>query len=408
MKDKTMNENRRRFIKSSIAGLAGASLFPSLMKEKAFAAGSEKEIKFIYRTLGKTGIKVPIVSMGVMNTMNPKLVEAAYNAGIVHFDTAALYGQGRSEIMLGKFFKDKPRESFVLSTKINMPGIMMPGDLKNAKPEDFLTEFEKSMKRIGLDYIDILYLHGPSNREKTLFEPYLEAMKQIKKQGRAKYIGVSTHQGQPEVIRAAIEGKVHDVVLVAYNSTTYSNGGETKKAIAEGAKAGLGIIGMKTVAGVIGGGWGQPKKNPSEEEIASAIKWVLEDENVHTIIPGWQTFDHITSTMSVMNNLKMTSAERSHLDKISRQSSMYCLQCEECVPQCPAEHHIPTLMRSYMYAHGYKNMQMARTTLDSMNLKKIVCEDCETCTVKCARGFNVKEKILDIARLRDVPTDFLV
>ena len=61
-----------------------------------------------------------------------------------------------------------------------------------------------------------------------------------------------------------------------------------------------------------------------------------------------------------------------------------------------------------MYAYGYKNMQMARATLDSMNLKKIACEDCETCTVKCARGFNVKEKILDIARLRDVPESFLV
>ncbi len=65
-------------------------------------------------------------------------------------------------------------------------------------------------------------------------------------------------------------------------------------------------------------------------------------------------------------------------------------------------------MRSYMYAHGYKNMQMARITLDSMNIKKIACEDCDTCTVTCAKGFNVKEKIMDIARLRDIPTVFLV
>lgn len=406
MKEKTTNKSRRNFIKTSVTGLAGVSLIPAIMKETAFAKEVNND-KFIYRTLGKTGIKLPIVSMGVMNTQTPKLVEAAYNAGVKHFDTAALYQQGKNEAMLGKFFKDKPRDSFVLATKVPMPGIMFGALNKNAKPQDFLDEFDKSMKRLGLDYVDILYLHGPSSKEKALFEPYLEAMKQIKKEGRARFIGVSTHQNQPEVIRAAIEGKVHDVVLVAYNST-YANKDEIKKAISEGAKAGLGIIGMKTVAGVVGGGFGGPKKEPTDEEITSAIKWSLEDENVHTIIPGWQTFDQITSTMAVMNNLKMTMAERSQLDKISQQASLLCQHCETCMPQCPAEHHIPTLMRSYMYAYGYKNMQMARETLDSMNLSKIACEDCGTCTVKCASGFNVKEKILNIARLRDVPADFLV
>lgn len=399
------DRSRRKFLKNSVAGLAGASLFPAFMGANAHAE-VKNDTNFIYRTLGKTGIKLPIVSMGVMNTHNPKLVEAAYNAGVKHFDTAALYGRGNNETMLGKFFKDKPRESFVLATKINMPGIMMGALNNNAKPSDFLNEFEKSMKRIGLDYVDILYLHGPSSRDKVMFEPYLEAMKQIKKEGRTRFIGVSTHTNQPEVIRAAIEGKVHDVVLVAYNSS-YQNRDEIKKAIAEGAKAGLGIVGMKTVAGVVGGGFGGPPKNASEEEIASAIKWSLEDENVHTIIPGWQTFDHITSTLSVMNNIKMTAAERSGLEKLSCQAGMFCQQCEECVPQCPAGHDIPSFMRSYMYAHAYKNFEMARITLDSMNLSKIACDDCGTCEVKCARNFNVKEKILNIARLRDVPADFL-
>ena len=176
MKDKAMDKNRRSFIKSSIAGLAGASLLPSLMKENAYAGEAKKEANFIYRTLGKTGIKVPIVSMGVMNTMNPKLVEAAYNAGIKHFDTAALYGQGRSETMVGKFFKDKPRDSFVLATKINMPGIMFGNINKNAKSQDFIDAFEKSMKKLDMDYVDILYLHVEHDGQVTakyicLFSP---------------------------------------------------------------------------------------------------------------------------------------------------------------------------------------------------------------------------------------------
>lgn len=406
MSENSMDKNRRKFIKNSIAGLAGASIFPAIIRGNAYASEEKKEVNFIYRTLGKTGIKLPIVSMGVMNTMNPKLVEAAYNAGIKHFDTAGLYGQGKSEVMLGEFFKDKPRDSYVIATKVSMPGIMFGPLNENAKPQDFINEFDKGFKRLGLDYVDILYLHGPSARKTVLFEPYLEAMKQLKKEGRAKFIGVSTHQNQPEVIEAAIESNAYDVVLVAYNSS-YPNAAEIKKAIEKGAKAGLGIIGMKTVAGLVGG-FGPPKKTPTNEEITAAIKWALEDENVHTIIPGWQTFDHMTSTISVMNNLKLTSSERARLDEISRQASLFCHQCGTCVPQCKAGYNIPTIMRSYMYAHGYKNMQMARITLDSMNLGKIACEDCGTCTVKCTKNFNVKEKIMDIARLRDVPTDFLV
>ncbi len=403
MQENTMDKNRRRFLKISIAGLAGASLLPSCMKKMPV----DEKPNFVYRTLGKTGIKLPIVSMGVMNTMNPKLVEAAYNAGIKHFDTAALYGQGKSEGMLGEFFKDKPRDSFVLGTKVSMPGIMFGTLNKNAKPQDFINEFDKGIKRIGLDYVDILYLHGPGSRETTLFEPYLEAIKQVKKEGRARFIGISTHQNQHEVIRAAIESKAYDVALVAYNPT-YPNIDEIKKAIAEAAKAGLGIIGMKTVAGVVGGGFGGPPKKASEQEITAAIKWSLEDENVTTIIPGWQTFDQINSTIAVMGDLKMTVAERSLLNNIDKKAGLLCYQCEKCLPQCPAGQHIPTFMRSYMYAHGYKNMQIARITLDSMDIKKIACEDCDTCTVTCAKGFNVKEKIMDIARLRDVPTDFLV
>jgi predicted aldo/keto reductase-like oxidoreductase len=110
-------------------------------------------------------------------------------------------------------------------------------------------------------------------------------MKQLKKEGRVKFIGVSTHQNQAEVIRAAIESKAYDVVLAAYNST-YPNIDEIKKAIAEAAKAGVGIIGMKTVAGLVGGGFGGPPKKASEQEITAAIKWSLENENVTTIIPG--------------------------------------------------------------------------------------------------------------------------
>ena len=76
-------------------------------------------------------------------------------------------------------------------------------------------------------------------------------------------------------------------------------------------------------------------------------------------------------------------------------------QCKKGVP-------IPDMMRSYMYAYSYRNMTAARETLDMVDTKKLPCTDCKVCTVKCAVGFNVKDKILDIARIKDVPQEFLV
>ena len=60
----------------------------------------------IYRTLGKTGIKLPVVSMGVMRADNPNLVKAAYENGMTHFDTANGYQGGRNETMLGEIFRE--------------------------------------------------------------------------------------------------------------------------------------------------------------------------------------------------------------------------------------------------------------------------------------------------------------
>ena len=64
-------------------------------------------------------------------------------------------------------------------------------------------------------------------------------------------------------------------------------------------------------------------------------------------------------------------------------------------------------MRSYMYAYGYKNLSNARETLLSANLSNFPCTSCDICEVNCAMGFDIKDKISDIARLEGVPKDFL-
>jgi hypothetical protein len=119
--------NRRGFLKSGLMGVAGVVTLNS-----GIAAGSpsKKEKKIIYRTLGKTGLKIPVISMGVMSANNPSLVKAAIDKGITFFDTANSYQNGKNEEMLGEVFKDYPRDSFIIATKVEPNGV----DLKTGMP----------------------------------------------------------------------------------------------------------------------------------------------------------------------------------------------------------------------------------------------------------------------------------
>ena len=95
--------NRRNFLKSSLFGASGLLVSGSVNASTARAG-----TKMITRTLGKTGLELPILSMGVMRADTPNIVKAAYDSGIKLFDTAHGYQRGKNEEMLGEFFKDRP------------------------------------------------------------------------------------------------------------------------------------------------------------------------------------------------------------------------------------------------------------------------------------------------------------
>jgi len=402
------DSSRRRFIKKSAAGLAGAAVLPSVLSANQPSPSPEagKKRKMIYRFLGKTGLKLPIVSMGVMNADNPKLVRAALDEGIIHLDTAHVYQRGRNEEMVGKVVKEVPRDSFVVATKVvgNASDRKTGLYTKDTDPNVFVKDFETSLKRLGLEYVDILYLHSVKNRQATLFEPLMNALIKLKKQGKTKFIGVSTHRNEAEVLRAAADSKVYDVVLTAYNFKM-KNLDEMHKALDYAAKAGLGIIAMKTQAGVY---WDKERQHPIN--MKAALKWALQNPNIHTSIPGFINFDQMNLDLSVMEDLTLTAQEKADLklDKKLGLNGLYCQQCGKCLTQCENAGDIPSMMRCYMYAYGYKSPSLARETLDSIELPTAPCRDCTACSVNCTSGFDIKEKILDITRLKTVPKEFLV
>ncbi|MCK4943097.1 MAG: 4Fe-4S dicluster domain-containing protein, partial [Candidatus Aminicenantes bacterium] len=196
----------------------------------------------------------------------------------------------------------------------------------------------------------------------------------------------------------------YEVILTAYNFRQRNSLG-LKEAIANAARAGLGIVAMKTQAGVY---WDKLRTQPIN--MKAALKWALQNENIHTSIPGFTTFDQLETDISVMEDLTLTSEEKADLkiDQTLALTGLYCEQCEQCIPQCQKNLNIPTLMRSFMYAYGYKNLSLAKETLQPIDLNHIPCTECNSCKVKCKNGFDIKNKILDISRIKDIPNEFLI
>ncbi|MCR4396405.1 MAG: aldo/keto reductase [Candidatus Saccharicenans sp.] len=396
--------NRRDFLKVGLTGLVTTGAAGLLLaddkqkkqdskKQSGPASGPQppggRREGFIYRTLGRTGVVLPVVSMGVMNSDNPELVRAALDSGLVHLDTAHGYQRGRNEEIIGQVIKGRPRDSFFLATKVR-------------EGDRFLEMVDISLQRLGLDYVDILYLHNLSQRDNVLAEENLKVMEQVKKSGKARFIGLSTHANEPEVIRAAIEARIFDVVLTGYNfRKNYIK--DLDAAIAEATATGVGIIAMKTMAGAF---WDKQRTQPINTK--AALKWALNNPNITTAIPGMTTFDQLKSNLEVVKDLKLTPEELYDLKigETAGLAGLYCQGCQRCLPQCPKGLPIPEMMRAYMYAYGYKNLAAAHELVSSLNLPDNPCAGCSSCSVNCAFRFDVRERLVDINRLKSVPTEF--
>jgi uncharacterized protein len=391
---------RRDFMKSTLAGFGGLFFLPQIdMKQELIVVEAKgKEKKFVYRTLGKTGIKVPVISMGVMNTDNPNLVRVALDSGMVLLDTAQVYQRGQNEGMIGEVLKGRPRDSYVIATKARLPNNQTTGlYTEEATEEAFLKKVDDSLKNLGLEYVDIYYHHNVWKRESALYEPILKALEKVKKAGKARFVGITTHMNEPEVIQAAVDSKFYDVILTSYNFQQ-KHRAEMRSSIARAAQAGIGIVGMKAIIG---------SRRTLVKNPAAALKWVLQDPNVHTIVPGFTTFEQMNTDLAVMQDPTLTDTEKKDLRKEASLPGLYCQGCRTCLGQCPEHLPIPDLMRAYMYTYGYRNLTHAQDLVLSLNLPARVCEDCSQCQVKCSIGFNVAGKIRNVVRLRDIPSAFM-
>jgi len=362
--------------------------------------GQEEEKKtegdIIYRTLGKTGLKMAIVGMGVMNADNPEIVQAAYEQGIRHFDTAARYQYGRNEQMVGEVLKRLgARDKVVIGTKELRPA-QRGSDTPEKTIERLKNNCEGSLKRLKTDYVDILYVHTVNSAEGASDAAMIEGMNQLKKEGKIRFSGVSTHENMTGVINTIAEKKSFDVVLTAIN-VSMADDVDLLKAIDNAASEGIGIIAMKTQAG----GRSLPNRNSFQEYDSATInkaclKWVMRNESITTSIPGFVNYTHLMEDFSVASDLEYTEDERKFLTGNDLELGLgYCRQCRRCVPSCPRGVDVPNLMRVHMYAAQYANFQHARAELNEIENEKsiYVCGSCPECVASCANQVDIKNRV---------------
>ena len=324
---KTKHVNRRDFFRLSATAGVSAMLIPG-----ARAAGlpqvTANENEIPVRTLGRTGVKLPILSMGVMRADNPNVVRAAYNSGIFHFDTAHGYQGGKNEEMLGKFFAGKPRESFFIATK---------GKFDYPLRDDFEDSYERlidqSLQRLNMEQVDLFYAHALDKVEEIKDERVVAVMKKFKEDGKTRFLGISIHAGKPELLDAAVEAGIYDVVLLSYNFKL-SNLKETEEAIARAAKAGVGLVAMKTMTGGTEDAGGKKKINAQ-----ACLKWAWKNEHITTAIPGFSNYDELDECLVAARSPELTAGDQEYLATLCGQEMLYCQQCGKCRAQCPE--HLP-------------------------------------------------------------------
>ncbi len=378
--------NRRGFLKKgAVAGLCSASV--SGTSTIVSAQNTQKEYTIKYRDLGSTGYKVSEIGFGAMNTRDAELIHAAIDGGINYVDTAHGYMNGVNEQIVGKVMQTK-RDKVFLTTKLKTHDA--------TKIEDMM---KTSLDRLKVDYVDLVLLHVVNSSGQTLESDMMKAFEDIRRKGMTRFIGVSTHSNQAEVLDASVESGVWEAVLVGYN---YFSPPEVQQAIARARKAGLAIIGMKNLLNPATYPWKELDDIRTDKIInvtpqQALIKWVLEDTNVDTTIPGMTSFEQLYDDLAIMD-IDQSFRTGSLLQKYgSKVKDKYCCGvsgCTGCLHKCPKGVEVSDITRCMRYYYGYGNIDLAREQYRELSYSPLdTCADCDECSVSCINGLNLTETI---------------
>jgi hypothetical protein len=385
-----MNASRRDFLTAGLAlpAVASASRSAGPKPQAPPAKQPSSGPVFQYRTLGKTGLKVTTVGFGCMITSDGSVVSRGADLGITYFDTARGYQNGNNERMVGAALKGK-RNNITLSSKTH-----------SATGKEALSDLDTSLKELGVDHLDIWYLHAKAAPAEVT-DDLIEAQQTAKKAGKIRFAGVSTHQGHLTLIPFLAKNPNIDVILAAYN---FAMEPAISGVLEEAVKAGKGVVAMKVMGGgmgaPVGGGRGgiiQPPPAKPGNRLA-ALKWVTRNANVATTVPSMTDMDQLDENIKAMAQSFTAEDQKLLAERREQIRPYYCNMCGKCEGTCRQGLPVADVLRYGMYADGYGQFALGREHFQTLSAEhaSVRCATCPGCTVECPHGVRVPERLAHI------------
>ena len=328
-----------------------------------YVANEKRYDKMQYNRLGKSGLKLPAVSLGFWHNFGDnaqysnmkELCFTAFDNGITHFDLANNYGPapGSAEENFGKIFANEMRayrDEMIISTKAGYEMWPGPYGCRNGSRKYLLASLDQSLKRMGLEYVDIFYHHCPD--PETPLEETMGALSQAVRSGKALYAGVSNYDGENlEKACSILEDLKCPFVINQNRYSIFDRTIENNGLKSTAARLNKGIIAFSPLAqGLLTDRYlnGIPsdsrvmtdgrflsvnaiteeklKKVRALSEIAKernqtlaemALAWVLKDGIVNSVLIGASKPSQIIDNIKAIENTSFTSDELERIDKIS-------------------------------------------------------------------------------------------
>ena len=326
-----------------------------------YTANEKRYDSIEYRSCGESGLKLPSVSLGLWHNFGDNasyenmcnMCFTAFDSGITHFDLANNYGPaaGSAETNFGKILHEHLlpyRDELIISTKAGY--YMWPGPYGDKGSKKYLTaSLDQSLKRMGLDYVDIFY-HHRMDPETPLYET-MWALDSIVKSGKALYVGLSNYDGETMLRAAEILNELHCPFIINQNRysildrTVERNGLlkgaiEAKKGIivfsplAQGLLTNRYLNGIPTDSRVKTDGRFLNERALSDEmlekinrlnEIAEnrsqtlaqmALSWVYSREGITSVLIGASKPEQIAENLNMTQNLRFSEQELKAIDDI--------------------------------------------------------------------------------------------
>jgi predicted aldo/keto reductase-like oxidoreductase len=250
---------------------------------------------------------------------------------------------------------------------------------------------DESLKALKTDYVDIWHLHSRDTPD-TITDEAVEACETLKKQGKTRFIGVSTHAVHTVADRILEIGEF-DVVQTTYS---YAIGGAPlrQEAIARLYAAGIGMVAMKViiaVAGFIPRDIDLPKEGP-----LAAIKWVLLNPAISTTVPYVKNTAELEMNVRAMKESYTPQDENMLYTRNQEIQSLYCRMCYECKEKCPNGVPVTDELRFLAYNDFGGNMDQAQENFRRLpeTIRRVRCSDCSSCAIQCPNGVDVQNRLI--------------